>query len=91
MNFLSNASNDLIYQLKYPLVIIDPNTLNLWPEKQWRILKHRFPETSRHREEDRWSRRKHPIQPILWEGAFGNPPRPPPPPPPPPPPAAASA
>lgn len=27
MNFLSNASNDLIYQLKYPLVFIDPNTV----------------------------------------------------------------
>lgn len=64
-------------------VIIEPSTRHLWPEKQWRILKHWFPETHIHRREERWSRRKHPIQPIQWEGAFGYqpPPRPPPPPP----------
>lgn len=64
-------------------VVIDENERFFWPSRQYRIFEHWFPETTNHRQELRWSRRRRPIQPIVWEGAYGYqaPPRPPPPPP----------
>lgn len=68
-------------------VVVHHNDQYVWPKEQYDILYHWFPETVYHRREQRWSRRRNPLQPIVWEGALGHQP----PPPPPPPPAAASA
>lgn len=59
-------------------VIIDPATRHQWPRGRYSIRSRLFTETAHHRQETRWSRRKHPAPlpppppppppPIVWEG-----------------------